>query len=140
MSRHGCLCGIDYCLFAGRIAKAKSCLLLYLQCYNIALVTVPWREGVMPLVKRVTRCGNSAGLIFDQPVLRQVGLEIGSEVEVSVEQGRIILTPHRYATDEEARAAGQRVFERREKLMTRLASESRPSTTKRPRKRDKVPA
>jgi len=92
----------------------------------------------MPLVKRVTRVGNSGGLIFDQPVLRQAGLEIGSEVEIDVQHGRIILTPHRYASDDEARAAGQRVIERRKKLLTRLASESKESTKEHTRSRHRV--
>ena len=93
----------------------------------------------MPLVKRVTRVGNSGGLIFDQPLLRQAGLEIGSEVEIAVEQGRIVLTPHRYASDDEARAAGDRVMERRKELLTRLASEPKAENRK-PRRRERVVA
>ncbi len=91
----------------------------------------------MPLVKRVTRVGNSGGLIFDQPLLRQAGLEIGSEVEIAVEQGRIVLTPHRYASDDEARAAGERVMERRKQLLARLASEKTANETRKPRRRDR---
>ncbi len=89
----------------------------------------------MPLVKRVTRVGNSGGLIFDQPVLRQAGLEIGSEVEIAVEHGRIVLTPHRYASDDEARAAGERVMDRRQKLLARLAAEPK-TENKKPRRRE----
>jgi antitoxin component of MazEF toxin-antitoxin module len=73
------------------------------------------------LVKRVTRVGNSAGLTFDQPVLRQVGWEVGTEVEIRVEGDQIILSRHRYATDKEASASSAKVFARRRKLMERLA-------------------
>ena len=75
----------------------------------------------MALVKRVTRVGNSAGLTFDRPVLRQVGWEIGTEVEVRVEGQEIVLSRHRYATDEEARAAAADVLAERGELMENLA-------------------
>ncbi len=39
----------------------------------------------MPLVKKVTRHGNSSGVILDQPILKQLGWEPGTEVEVKVE-------------------------------------------------------
>jgi antitoxin component of MazEF toxin-antitoxin module len=60
-------------------------------------------------------------VIFDQPVLKQVGWEIGTEVEVKVAGEDIILSPHRSATDDEARAAGERVVRSRRKLIERLA-------------------
>ena len=55
----------------------------------------------MPLVKRVTRHGNSSGIILDQPILKQVGWDTGTEVELRVEGETIILTRHRYAADAE---------------------------------------
>lgn len=36
--------------------------------------------------------GNSSGVILDQPVLKQVGWENGTEVEVRVEGASIVLT------------------------------------------------
>jgi antitoxin component of MazEF toxin-antitoxin module len=75
----------------------------------------------MPLIKRVTRVGNSAGMTLDQPVLKQVGWEIGTEVELKVQGDSIVLSPHRYATDDEAREAGQRVVKERRRLLERLA-------------------
>lgn len=74
----------------------------------------------MALVKRVSRQGNSASVILDQPVLKQVGWETGTEVEVRVADGAVILTRH-YATDDEARAAGQQVIRERRKMLERLA-------------------
>ena len=75
----------------------------------------------MALVKRVSRVGNSAGLTIDRPVLDQVGWEVGTEVELTVQGESIVLTPHRYATNEEARAAGKKVVRNRRKLLERLA-------------------
>lgn len=75
----------------------------------------------MPFVKRLTRIGNSAGLVLDQPFLRQLDLTTESEVEVTIENNAIVVKPHRYATPEEGRAAGRKVFEQRRKAMERLA-------------------
>ena len=74
----------------------------------------------MPLVKRVSRQGNSKSVILDQPVLRQVGWDEGTEVEVRVKGEAIILTRH-YATDEEARIAGEQVIRKRRKMLERLS-------------------
>ena len=75
----------------------------------------------MPLVKKVTRYGNSAGVILDQPILKQVGWEAGTEVEVHVVNGdRIVLTQHHSATDEEFRASAGRMFRRHRKSLERL--------------------
>lgn len=75
----------------------------------------------MALTKRISRVGNSAGLTFDQPILKQVGWEIGTEVEIKVNGNEITLTPHRYATDEEAQKAGEEVVRRRRQMLERLA-------------------
>lgn len=75
----------------------------------------------MPLIKRVTRHGNSSGVILDQPILKQVGWDTGTEVELQVVGETIILTKHRYATDEEFKGAAARVFKRHAKSLERLA-------------------
>jgi len=75
----------------------------------------------LALVKQLVRVGNSTGVILDQAVLRQVGLEHGSEVEVRVERDRIVLTPRRYASAERFDAAKGRVFSAHKRTMERLA-------------------
>lgn len=76
----------------------------------------------MALIKRVTRVGNSAGLTIDQAVMKQLGWEIDTtEVEFTVNGEQLILSPHRNANDDEARAAGERVIGSRRKLLERLA-------------------
>ena len=75
----------------------------------------------MPFVKKLSRLGNSTGLILDRPILQQVDIEPDSEVEVSVENNAIVIRPHRYANDKEARAAGRKVLRRRRGLLKRLS-------------------
>jgi antitoxin component of MazEF toxin-antitoxin module len=75
----------------------------------------------MPLTKRFTRIGNSHGLIFDQPLLKQAEMTPETEVEISVAPHEIIIRTHNYASNEDARAAGRAVIAKRRKLMERLA-------------------
>jgi antitoxin component of MazEF toxin-antitoxin module len=75
----------------------------------------------MPLTKRFTRIGNSHGLIFDQPLLKQADMTPETEVEISVAPHEITIRTHRYASDADARAAGRTVIAKRRRLMERLA-------------------
>jgi antitoxin MazE len=40
------------------------------------------------------RWGNSVGLRVPKPLLEQLGLKAGSEVELKVEDGRLVIEPH----------------------------------------------
>lgn len=64
----------------------------------------------MPLVKKVTRHGNSSGVILDESILQQVGSEPGTEVKVEGD-----------ADAREFDAAADRVFKRHAKSLERLA-------------------
>jgi antitoxin MazE len=41
------------------------------------------------------RWGNSVGLRVPKPLLEQLGLKEGSEVELKIEDGRLVIEPHR---------------------------------------------
>jgi antitoxin MazE len=41
------------------------------------------------------RWGNSVGLRLPKPLLEQLGLKEGSEVDVKVEDNRLVIEPHR---------------------------------------------
>jgi antitoxin MazE len=41
----------------------------------------------------VRRMGNSAGIILPKPVLAELGVKAGDDLSLTLEQGRIILTP-----------------------------------------------
>jgi antitoxin component of MazEF toxin-antitoxin module len=62
----------------------------------------------MPLTKPITKHGNSAGIILEQTVMKLVGWEVGTEVEIHVKDDSIILKryiapPHnRRSTDRRA--------------------------------------
>lgn len=75
----------------------------------------------MALTKRISPIGNSAGLTFDRPILRQVGWEMGTEVELRVEGETIILTKHRNATREEVATSATRMIARHRKSLEKLS-------------------
>ena len=87
-------------------------------CYNNVLTLT---RGYMPFVKKLTKMGNSTGVILDRPILQQVDIEPDAEVEVSVENNAIVIRPHRYASDDDARAAGRKVVQNRRRLLERLS-------------------
>ena len=76
----------------------------------------------MALTKRISRVGNSAGVTFDQPILKQLGWQLGTSVQFKVKGSQLILSPSRTATDEEATEAGKKVVNERRELIERLAS------------------
>jgi len=60
----------------------------------------------MPLVKPISKHGNSAGLILEQTILKLVGWDVGTEVEIQVTNDSIVLKRHltdgRRSTDKPA--------------------------------------
>lgn len=75
----------------------------------------------MPLVKKLSRVGNSFAVLLDKPLLRQLDLEADSEVEISVQDNSIIITPHRYLGTSETKEIGRRIAAKRRKALERLA-------------------
>ena len=43
----------------------------------------------------VRKMGNSSGVIIPKPLLGQVGLQTGDDVELTLEEGKIVLAPVR---------------------------------------------
>jgi antitoxin component of MazEF toxin-antitoxin module len=53
---------------------------------------------MQPMVKTITKVGNSQGLIFDAALMDLTGLRVGDQVDVSVAPGgTIMVTPIRKA-------------------------------------------
>jgi antitoxin component of MazEF toxin-antitoxin module len=73
------------------------------------------------VVKKLVRVGDLTGVILDPAILRQVGIEMNSDVEISVEDRAIVIRPSRYASDDDARAAGRNVIRNRRRLLERLS-------------------
>ena len=60
---------------------------------GVAVLTdVTYRWNVR---KKLSRIGNSVGIVLDRPLLEQLGLEEGSEVEISTDGSVILLSPKR---------------------------------------------
>jgi len=75
------------------------------------------------MIKKLSRIGNSRGIIFDTALLEETHLKEGDEVNVTVhEGGTITLTPIRRQIDAEtARAAAKRIIGKNEELFRRLS-------------------
>ena len=48
----------------------------------------------MPLIKPITKHGNSAGIILEQAVLKMVDWAVGTKVEIQVTNDSIVLKRH----------------------------------------------
>ena len=75
----------------------------------------------MPLVKKLIRVGDATGVILDPAILRQVDIQPGADVEISVEDKAIVIRSCRYANDADVRAASGKVIRNRRRLLERLS-------------------
>ena len=41
----------------------------------------------------VRKLGNSSGVIIPKPILMQIGVEAGDDLDLSIDEGRIVLAP-----------------------------------------------
>jgi len=75
------------------------------------------------MLKRISKVGNSQGLIFDAALRELTGLKAGDEVNVTVhEGGAIIIAPMRPAIGaDEARVRARKLIRRNSELFKRLA-------------------
>jgi antitoxin component of MazEF toxin-antitoxin module len=77
-------------------------------------------EVPVAYTKRLSRVGNSAGLTFDQPILKLVGWEIGTEVDIRVDGEQLILTPNRYARPGEVDESARRMIAKHQRSLDKL--------------------
>ncbi|MBU1943271.1 MAG: hypothetical protein KKE36_06315 [Actinobacteria bacterium] len=75
------------------------------------------------MVKKLQKVGNSNAIILDLPLLEMVGLEEGKEVQVTVSNGSIILTPvnPRRVDPVEFKRLLDRIVSERGEMLKRLA-------------------
>lgn len=75
------------------------------------------------MLKRISKVGNSQGLIFDAALRELTGLKAGDEVNVTVhEGGAIVIAPMRpVIAADEARARARKLIRRNRALFKRLA-------------------
>jgi len=75
----------------------------------------------MPLIKKLSRVGNSMAVLLDKSLLAQADLTPDSDIEVSVQDKAIVIRQHRYLGTSETRAIGERIATKRRKALERLA-------------------
>ena len=75
------------------------------------------------MIKRLNKVGNSNAVIFDRALMELVGLREGGEVQLTVRDGSIIITPTTPEPVDRARfeAALDRVVGERRDVLRRLA-------------------
>lgn len=75
------------------------------------------------MIKKLSKIGNSRGIIFDAALMEQAHLKEGDEVNVTVhEGGSITLTPIRCTIGAEtARATAKRLISKNKELFKRLS-------------------
>ena len=75
------------------------------------------------MIKKLSKIGNSRGIIFDAALMEQAHLKEGDEVNVTVHQGgSITLTPIRRAIDAHtARSTAKRLISKNRDLFERLS-------------------
>ena len=75
----------------------------------------------MAYTKQLTKVGNSTALIIDRPILEMLNLDTGAEVEMSIEQNRLIVQRRRYLTRDEGRKLLKRAGVRHRASLEKLA-------------------
>ena len=71
--------------------------------------------------KQLTRIGSSLGIIIDKPILDLLRITMNTPLEVTTDGDQLILRPLRFADDDVAAAAYQRVASRHRKSLKKLA-------------------
>jgi antitoxin component of MazEF toxin-antitoxin module len=75
------------------------------------------------VIKHLRKVGNSSALILDRPILELLGLEEGGEVQLTVSNGSLVVTPANPHRVDEARFEEclERVVAERREVLRRLA-------------------
>ncbi len=75
------------------------------------------------MIKRLRKVGNSSALILDKPILELLGLEEGGEVQLTIQDGNLIVTPARprLVSPEEMSEKLKYVIKKRKDVLRRLA-------------------
>lgn len=75
------------------------------------------------MIKQIKKVGNGNALFLDKAILDLVGLDRGGEIQLTVHNGTIIITPvnPRLVSKEQFEAALERVVTERHEALGRLA-------------------
>ena len=92
------------------------------------------------LRKRITAVGNSAAIVLSRDLMKLMNLEIGDEVEISVlDRALVVRSAEEVQRAQRVERAADQVFERRSRLLARLAqgADSSNKTVARKRRRSR---
>lgn len=84
-------CG-NYSLIANESGLASSIITTYLHCIYMQNTN---ERGIRNMKTRLQKWGNSLAVRIPKPFVKEAGLEYGAAVDVSVEEGTIVITPSR---------------------------------------------
>ena len=75
------------------------------------------------MIKQLRKVGNSNALILDKPILELLGIEENSQVQLTIQDGNLIVTPARPQTvsAEVLKEKLDYVIKKREAVLRRLA-------------------
>lgn len=75
------------------------------------------------MIKQLRKVGNSNALILDKPILELLGLEEDGQVQLTIQDGVLIVTPARpqLVSPEEMRKKLEYVIKKRKDVLRRLA-------------------
>ena len=75
------------------------------------------------MIKQLRKVGNSNALILDKPILELLGLEEGGQVQLTIQDGNLIVTPARphSVSSEVLREKLDYVIKKRADVLRRLA-------------------
>ena len=75
------------------------------------------------MIKRLRKVGNSNALILDKPILELLGLEENGQVQLTVQDGNLIVTPARpnLVSPEELSDKLDYLMKKRQDVLRRLA-------------------
>jgi antitoxin component of MazEF toxin-antitoxin module len=73
------------------------------------------------VVKKLTKMGNSLGVVIDKPILDILHITPDTPIELSTDGDRIILKPLRTIRHDEALEVGRRVMKKHATTLSKLA-------------------
>ncbi len=75
------------------------------------------------MIKQLRKVGNSNALILDKPILELLGLEEDGQVQLTIKNGNLIVTPThpKLLNPEEMSETLEYVIKKRKKVLRRLA-------------------
>jgi antitoxin component of MazEF toxin-antitoxin module len=74
----------------------------------------------MSVVKKLTRLGGSKAVVLPQAFLQQLNVPDTDEVELTLIDQGVLITPHRYAMSDEADASRKRMVAKHRRSLERL--------------------